>query len=648
MTHFNLVTGSCTALLGALSLMLTGCGGKVDTGNTGSETHWLGSCNTSAECGADSCYCGFCTASCTEDAECQRGNASDAVCVANSALTGAHECITATPNQVCASPESITPVVSSDPSMSASVAPPVQNSKICDGSDDIRFVTQTGGGLSGAQAYFFGWSFLAIDGRCNFWASDGSGIVVAGILTDEAPLLAYEAATFGRLAQFADYHPAPRCADASSKLLWDPSGETVKLMCYLPDDDGAPAGWESAFTQAQELWETLAALGEPVHGPLRLVLDSVPQGSTDAVPWPLALDPAPVVPPTVLTWQDYLRPDVGILFPAGDDAETLRSTRGTLYDTTLFRYQSSPNADSVAAAYMRDELPPHVRTALSFTRGRVYPGDSLGLACEANTDCDRSVCVNPIATTNPTAPAECSICLKPDVPNYACTEDADCCGGLVCSVILDQPNRCVPPPDPCTANACDRCSGLADCWVAGCEWVANDGICQTPQPIIESPDAPCSVDATDPSLPGVTVHLESDRCSYVQGQGGEFRYTVESTEALDFTTTSSGGACGLCGAAEVLDTWTQFTISGLEASYCETCTVGCCPPTEAVPTELTAQSINEVVTWPGLQWSGPSDTGNMPSGVFAVGDYVASVKVVIPGRGQVVAELPIYVVTVKD
>jgi hypothetical protein len=247
-----------------------------------------------------------------------------------------------------------------------------------------------------------------------------------------------------------------------------------------------------------------------------------------------------------------------------------------------------------------------------------------------------------------TPAGECTTCLMPNDPNWACTEDADCCGGMVCSPILEQPNRCVTPPDPCTARACDTCSGVADCWVAGCEWLPTSSLCQAFQPVIEPPDAPCSVDATDPSLPGVVVHLESDSCSYLQGTGGEFRYTVTSSEALDFTSASSGGGCGLCGVPEVLDTWTSFLITGTDAKYCPECNVGCCAPTEAVPAELAVQSFTQVVTWPGLQWSGPSDTGNEPSGAFAVGDYIASVKVEIPGRGQVVAELPIHVIATKD
>src|SRR5690606_27318194 len=48
---------------------------------TGSQTNWLKSCQTSEECGEFACLCGTCTVSCEQDQNCGEGGA--AVCVAS-------------------------------------------------------------------------------------------------------------------------------------------------------------------------------------------------------------------------------------------------------------------------------------------------------------------------------------------------------------------------------------------------------------------------------------------------------------------------------------------------------------------------------------------------------------------------------------
>lgn len=69
---------------------------------TGTETNWLTSCDTDSDCGAYACYCGVCSASCKEDADCEHEDVSG-VCSLSSAVSGCDE---GSPKRVCIADES--------------------------------------------------------------------------------------------------------------------------------------------------------------------------------------------------------------------------------------------------------------------------------------------------------------------------------------------------------------------------------------------------------------------------------------------------------------------------------------------------------------------------------------------------------------
>lgn len=201
-----------------------------------------------------------------------------------------------------------------------------------------------------------------------------------------------------------------------------------------------------------------------------------------------------------------------------------------------------------------------------------------------------------------------------------------------------------PPVATCSSDDCEACAALDDCQAAGCNWddSASPASCNAPD-VMPPPPPSCTTDATDPSLPGVIVHLEGDTCTFPSGEGGQFRYSVELTQSLDFTTVSSNGGCGLCYERNDTETWTSFQITGEDATYCPECMGGCCPPNEAEPASLNAETSSGTINWPGLQWMGPSDTGQEPMGTFPPGAYVATVTIALPGLGEITASLPITV-----
>jgi hypothetical protein len=151
----------------------------------------------------------------------------------------------------------------------------------------------------------------------------------------------------------------------------------------------------------------------------------------------------------------------------------------------------------------------------------------------------------------------------------------------------------------------------------------------------------CSVDATDPSLPGVSLHVEADTCAFEVGEGGRFRYRVTLSDPIDYTA-APGGGCGVCYAYSSSPTSLVTYVIGADAvRYCR-CDEGCCP-NDGGSFTLEAGPSEGAIDWPGKQWNGPSDTNNPLGAPFPEGDYTAAVTFAVPGGGSVTAELPIVV-----
>jgi hypothetical protein len=157
------------------------------------------------------------------------------------------------------------------------------------------------------------------------------------------------------------------------------------------------------------------------------------------------------------------------------------------------------------------------------------------------------------------------------------------------------------------------------------------------------PPRPCDVDATDDSLPGVTIHVESHRCNFEVGQPGEFTWKVDVAESVTYQVEASAG-CGSC------KTWggnnpgqlVTYRVGTGDVHYCE-CDTGCCPPDMSMAYTLEASSGVGRIAWPGRQWDGPSDTNNPLGEPFPAGSYDVEVSLALPGAGSVTAKLPIIV-----
>lgn len=658
------------AAIGA-ALSLAACGARVNGGNTGSETHWLQACDADSDCGSYACLCGICSRACENDGQCDEGDNPDGKCAASETIGSDGKCGGDVPAQIC---------VSQDHS---DTSEPPTDPEICDGSDDIRLLTQSYGGGEVPSTYGFfgayGWSFLAIDGECNFWLSNQPGQVLVGEVTDRSVLDSYEASYYQKLGRFAGYHPSGGCPDAGASYVADPSG-AVQFVC---DAQEPPEYWEETRDAASDLAAALTLVGERSRGSLRAVLLQATSESSNVAPWPLDSDPTDWVIEESLSWDIFARPDFGIGFNAGERAEALRTaTAGeTNWYGKTFSYAGAAGTQQLSLL-VRDDIPPKVFAALEATQKSFYGQETLGETCDVSTGCDNGLTCMARSESAGGGNA-CNTCITPDDngAEWACQSNADCCGGLTCCVDCgDKSGTCIAEPDPCetcvesganwqpgdkaclpacipdsvcwsecrgacSLDNCEACGRSDDCWAAGCE-IRELGAfqvdCVAPTESEDPPNTSCEVDATDVSLAGVNVHLEADRCQFESGQGGQFRYTVTFEQALDFTTEASAG-CSMCGAPSEAETWVNFRIADGAVAYCPECDVGCCAPAPAAQVSLDAQSVEGTVDWPGLQWSGPSDTSNEPSGAFPPGSYAATVTVELPGLGQIVATLPIEV-----
>src|SRR5688572_8919959 len=84
----------------ALSIVIAcglGCSKHHAEESRGGETHFLQACEDSSECGALSCLCGVCTASCESDGACEAIDEA-ARCVASASMCGGQ----AAPAELCA------------------------------------------------------------------------------------------------------------------------------------------------------------------------------------------------------------------------------------------------------------------------------------------------------------------------------------------------------------------------------------------------------------------------------------------------------------------------------------------------------------------------------------------------------------------
>ncbi len=384
--------------------------------------------------------------------------------------------------------------------------PNVDGGPICNGSDEVRLVIQnwTTGPVLRRSALLdvYPSTFIVVDGQCDFWMNDSRGGVRLGQIDDLALLEPYEStvSSMPGTREIAD-----QCADALLTILWDPYGTGRASPC---DRDAQTGDWRRLFDAMAALFDALRPISDSSTGPLRIVVGPEEDTVQETVPWPLALD-LNVVETEDLVATDWLYPEIGALFQPGSDAELLRSTIADagVSRHTNFTYDTN-GASRTVGIQLRDELPPRVTAALKATTQ--LTNDTDGMDCTADTECGRWECSIPPGGND--SDGVCTNCLMPEDTEWACRSNEDCCDGLVCCVdCIEDRGRCLPAQDPCSscllaggawlptsrecsaaacvpgatcfseecppscsADDCDGCFNLGECWAAGCGW-SGDG-----------------------------------------------------------------------------------------------------------------------------------------------------------------------------
>ena len=145
-----------------------------------------------------------------------------------------------------------------------------------------------------------------------------------------------------------------------------------------------------------------------------------------------------------------------------------------------------------------------------------------------------------------------------------------------------------------------------------------------------SPDVPVSACAPtyEGSIPGAILDLSKTPCAFsISAAKGVFnlgyKLSVESAQKL-----SVGGDLGGCPpqASSIHGGIATFEqVGGNSQKWC-LCDTGLCAPVKPPFTASTPGSYDVAFTWDGMNWYGPSDTGNKPGPAFPAGSYTFSVS----------------------
>lgn len=165
---------------------------------------------------------------------------------------------------------------------------------LCDGSDALRLVYSSSGGFVSPAFGFtnpYGHSFLAVDGKCRYFAEDNYmlGILSGTLTTADAEQLSADL-HWNDLDSWASYglnKDAP-CPDSSVISL---AKAKASAGCSCGCDPAAPSGLGDALAKAQSWLQKLEAIGKPLDGPVSAVITDASMGKAPRQPeldWPLA------------------------------------------------------------------------------------------------------------------------------------------------------------------------------------------------------------------------------------------------------------------------------------------------------------------------------------------------------------------------
>lgn len=384
-----------SSCLAALSFVTVACGSSHGP-EAGSQTHFLRSCDSS--CPAPySCLCGVCSLSCQQSARCT-DHAPSAVCVPPS--TGAscsatprmcdvecradRECANLAGGFVCElgrcrdavmsmnAPDDVgsadADTSSADAASDASVGDASSSDAdlldsgptdvICDGSEGLRLVLSVGGGFTAETVIFtspYGHSFMAIDGKCHYFASASyrSGTTQGQLSVSEMEALQRDVG-WARRKGFQG-ESASGCADGSSTSV---VAQDARFSCECGLCADNEADKTQAIRAAAMRIQSFAESGTSLTGAVSALavhqLDATFTGPMRS--WPLT---RPLASINGLVIEVGTRvPEQGVRFDDATESSALRKLRNDeLSSNSSAGFVYVTQANAYYFVYVRDELP---------------------------------------------------------------------------------------------------------------------------------------------------------------------------------------------------------------------------------------------------------------------------------------------------
>ncbi len=330
------------------ALALFGCGKVERAEGSGSETHWVLSCQADSDCAALGEHVGCRSGWCSADG--------------------------ATASTAPASSPATEPARA--PEEQDGTLPPLDQlgdaelaAQLCDGSEGARVIHESSIGYSEEDSFWFGANYgpsrFVVDGQCRFWgAASGSGRVFTRQLDIASAARLARAVRFGQQPPWSESNEAA-CSSQDTVFLWTPQG-AVACTCDCYEFE-VQAEWSQMFSSLSgPRFNSLGlfAGAEPVTGPARLLLyrsgPPQPEADSRAQAWPLARPPAQaeLAPaPSFGSWGEAW----GVLLANDAELELLRSARdrGNSLDVRFTSLLwSDGDVTEELQMHLLDEIPP--------------------------------------------------------------------------------------------------------------------------------------------------------------------------------------------------------------------------------------------------------------------------------------------------
>jgi|GEM_PF-2180882 len=173
----------------------------------------------------------------------------------------------------------------------------------------------------------------------------------------------------------------------------------------------------------------------------------------------------------------------------------------------------------------------------------------------------------------------------------------------------------------CPAVACLECSGFeGPALQEGCT-CACDGV-----NVLCEPRPECTTTSTS-TLAGVAIQFKGDRCRFTLAEAATgltlpYQVLVQTEWAGVIPRPQDAGGCDQPGSSGLI---LFERLSGGDQHYC-VCDTGLCMGPDETPIGLAPGAYPAAFTWDGVNWDGPSDTGNPKGAPFPAGTYTLEVS----------------------